>query len=166
MDHDAILGVHESEKAMIDHEASRVAERAALALQQSRRLRSAENVAVPTWTGRSGAAGAPAGVRQRFGSTSNTRLVASSSASSQNQTRNGETGQQPATGSSLAGASAGRAFTSADLLARVRERKLDAPGKTSNFCSIACSAVSKCLFSCIQLEKKFLFSCQHFKMFF
>lgn len=132
MDHDAILGVHESEKAMIDHEASRVAERAALALQQSRRLRSTENVAVPTWTGRSGTAGAPA-MRQRFGSTSNTRLVASSSDSSQNQPRNGDTGQQPAVGSSLAGASAGRAFTSADLLARVRERKTDSPGKASDY---------------------------------
>ena len=131
MDHDAILGVHGSEKAMIDHEASRVAERAALALQQSRRLRSAENVAVPTWTGRSGTAGAPAAVRQRFGSTSNTRLVASVPASSQNPTRNGENGEQPAMESSLAGASAGKAFTSADLLARVRGRKLDTPGKAS-----------------------------------
>jgi DNA excision repair protein ERCC-6 len=127
MDHDAILGVHQSEKAMIDHEASRVAERAALALQQSRRLRSSENIAVPTWTGRSGTAGAPAAVRQRFGSTSNSRLVASSSTSSQSQTRPGET---PAMGN-LAGASVGRAFTSADFLARMRERKLDTPGKGS-----------------------------------
>lgn len=130
MDHDAILGVHESEKAMIDHEASRVAERAALALQQSRRLRSSENIAVPTWTGRSGTAGAPAAVRQRFGSTANTRLVASSSTPLQSQSRPGDAGHQPATGRA-AGASAGRAFTSADLLSRMRERKLDTPGKAS-----------------------------------
>lgn len=128
MDHDAILGVHESEKAIIDHEANRVAERAALALQQSRRLRNAENVSVPTWTGRSGTAGAPAGVRQRFGSTSNSRLIASTSTTSQSQTRPGET---RALGSS-AGASAGRAFTSADLLARMRERKLDTPGMVTS----------------------------------
>lgn len=128
MDHDAILGVHESEKAMIDHEASRVAERAALALQQSRRLRSSENVAVPTWTGRSGTAGAPAAVRQRFGSTSNSRLVSSSSTPSQSQTRSGESPGME----SVAGASAGRAFTSADLLARMRERKLGTPGASRN----------------------------------
>lgn len=128
MDHDAILGIHESERVMIDHEASRVAERAALALQQSRRLRSADNVSVPTWTGRSGVAGAPATVRQRFGSTANARLVASSS---QGQTRSEESGNQPAIGIS-AGSSAGRAFTSADLLARVRERKLDTPGTSGS----------------------------------
>lgn len=138
MDHDAILGIHESERVMIDHEASRVAERAALALQQSRRLRSADNVSVPTWTGRSGVAGAPATVRQRFGSTANARLVASSS---QGQTRSEESGNQPAIGIS-AGSSAGRAFTSADLLARVRERKLDTPGESSTLQDFFLSTIS------------------------
>lgn len=134
MDHDVILGMHESEKVNIDHEATRVAERAARALQQSRRLRNAESVAVPTWTGRSGTAGAPPGARQRFGSTTNSRLVSSSSSGgSQARPPLGAGGvgavvARPVMGN-LAGSSAGKTFSSADLLARVRARNVNISGK-------------------------------------
>ncbi|KAK1359613.1 hypothetical protein POM88_044087 [Heracleum sosnowskyi] len=36
-------------------------------LRQSRVIRSRESIVVPTWTGKSGAAGAPSSVRQKFG---------------------------------------------------------------------------------------------------
>jgi DNA excision repair protein ERCC-6 len=90
MDHDAILRVHESEKVKIDHEASQIAERAAMALRQSRQLRSIDSVQVPTWTGRSGSAGAPAAHRRRFGSTSIARLASSSSAANQAKPSDGQ----------------------------------------------------------------------------
>nr|PNR63349.1 hypothetical protein PHYPA_001774 [Physcomitrium patens] len=103
MDHDTIRGIHESEKVMTHHEASRVAERAALALQLSRRFHSAKNVSVLIWTSCSEFVGALPTVQQRFGSTMNARLVASSS---QGQTRFEESGNQRAIGIS-ASASAG-----------------------------------------------------------
>jgi hypothetical protein len=135
MDHDAILGVHETEKVTIDREASQVAERAAIALQQSRRLRSAESVAVPTWTGRSGTAGAPASSQRRFGSTTNTRLIASSTMS-QSQARTGQNGAHPPAMGSVGGSAAGTAFSSADLLARVQERNASISGKCLFFTSL------------------------------
>lgn len=135
MDHDAILGVHETEKVKIDREASQVAERAATALQQSRRLRSAESVAVPTWTGRSGTAGAPASTQRRFGSTTNTRLIASSTMS-QSQARTGQNGAHPPAMGSIGGSAPGTAFSSADLLARVQERNASISGKCMFFTSL------------------------------
>ena len=135
MDHDAILGVHETEKVTIDREANQVAERAATALQQSRRLRSAESVAVPTWTGRSGTAGAPGSTQRRFGSTTNTRLIASSTMS-QSQARTGQNGAHPPAMGSMGGSAAGTAFSSADLLARVQERNASISGKCMFFTSL------------------------------
>ncbi|KAH9287767.1 hypothetical protein KI387_031884, partial [Taxus chinensis] len=60
MDHDAIIDIIDEEKLKLDDEASQVAQRAAEALRRSRMLRGQESVSVPTWTGKSGAAGAPA----------------------------------------------------------------------------------------------------------
>ena len=71
MNHDAIMGAAGGGK---DHltghhtrvAAERAARQAAEAVHQSGR-RGRTNVAVPTWTGRSGAAGAPPGATGRFG---------------------------------------------------------------------------------------------------
>ncbi|CAA7390510.1 unnamed protein product [Spirodela intermedia] len=106
MDHDAIMNANEGEKRRFEQQASLVAQRAAEALRRSRMLRSRDGVAVPTWTGRSGAAGAPPSVRRKFGGATNPRLRPSAAAAPL------PSGTQPGL--------AGRALSSADLLARIR----------------------------------------------
>ncbi|KAJ4726908.1 Protein CHROMATIN REMODELING [Melia azedarach] len=120
VNHDAIMNAHDEEKIRLEEQASQVAQRAAEALRQSRMLRSRESVSVPTWTGRSGAAGAPSSLRQKFGSTVNTQLIKSSDGSSSNKTSecNGF----------AAGASAGKALSSVELLARIRGNQEKAVG--------------------------------------
>jgi DNA excision repair protein ERCC-6 len=63
MNHDAIVNASGGRDHLVGGsaaaEADRVARRAHAAVTQSGRARLASNVAVPTWTGRSGAAGAP-----------------------------------------------------------------------------------------------------------
>lgn len=105
MDHDAIMNANEGEKRRFEQQASLVAQRAAEALRRSRMLRSRDGVAVPTWTGRSGAAGAPPSVRRKFGGSANPRLRPSAAPPP-------PSGTQPGL--------AGRALSSADLLARIR----------------------------------------------
>ncbi|KAF7021049.1 hypothetical protein CFC21_034057 [Triticum aestivum] len=112
INHDAIMSANDDQKLRLEAEASQVAQRAAEALRQSRMLRSRDDFAVPTWTGRAGAAGAPSSVRRKFGSTLNTQLVSSS---------------QPSEGSSSSrvqslqvGALHGKALSSAELLAKMR----------------------------------------------
>ncbi|CAO2185215.1 unnamed protein product [Urochloa humidicola] len=68
INHDAIMNANDDQKVRLEAEASQVAQRAAEALRQSWMLRSRDSFAVPTWTGRSGAAGAPSAFRRKFGS--------------------------------------------------------------------------------------------------
>lgn len=88
LEHEAIMDAHQPERLLVEAEASRIASEAVHALRQSRRQRRRQDVSVPTWTGRSGAAGAP----RRFGqvqrsseSLSNTGLSSSRSSSNQPQ---------------------------------------------------------------------------------
>jgi DNA excision repair protein ERCC-6 len=108
------MSANDDQKLRLEAEASQVAQRAAEALRQSRMLRSRDSIAVPTWTGRSGAAGAPSSVRRKFGSTLNTQLVSSSQPSSEgsNSSRVQQTLQ--------VGALHGKALSSAELLAKIR----------------------------------------------
>ena len=115
MNHDAIMNAHDEEKMRLEEEASRVAQRAGEALLQSRMLRSRENISVPTWTGKSGTAGAPSSVRQKFGSTANSKLINGSKPSDESS-RNGTSNLNGI----AAGASAGKALTSAELLSKIR----------------------------------------------
>lgn len=133
MDHDAILDINDDEKMKLDDEASLVAQRAAEALRQSRMLRRQDSISIPTWTGRSGAAGAPADVRRRFGSKINSQLV---SGSTECARINGASTSQGST-AGLAGASLGKALSSGDLLARIRGNRESAIGA-----GIECQAVS------------------------
>ncbi|PRQ25810.1 putative DNA helicase chromatin remodeling SNF2 family [Rosa chinensis] len=112
MNHDVIMNAHDEEKMRLEEQASQVAQRAAEALRQSRMLRSRDSVSVPTWTGKSGMAGAPSAVRGKFGSTVNSRLISNTKPSAEvsNSRTNGF----------VAGASAGKALSSAELLARIR----------------------------------------------
>ncbi|WCJ38302.1 DNA excision repair protein CSB [Euphorbia peplus] len=119
VDHDAIMDAQDEEKMRLEEQASQVAQRAAEALRQSRLLRSRDNVAIPTWTGKSGVAGAPSSIRQKFGSTVNSQLIRSSNESPKN--KSGINGV-------AAGASAGKALSSAELLARIRGNEERAVG--------------------------------------
>ncbi|KAM7257912.1 hypothetical protein ACFE04_013653 [Oxalis oulophora] len=122
MNHDAIMNAQDEEKFRLEEQASQVAQRASEALRQSRMLRSRESVSVPTWTGRSGTAGAPSSVRRKFGSTVNSQLVKSSgeSSSSGASKRNGFS----------AGTTGGKALSSAELLSRIQgnQERADAVG--------------------------------------
>uniref|UniRef100_A0A251JWN8 Protein CHROMATIN REMODELING 8 n=1 Tax=Manihot esculenta TaxID=3983 RepID=A0A251JWN8_MANES len=120
VNHDAIMNAHDEEKMRLEEQASQVARKAAEALRQSRMLRSRDSISVPTWTGKSGAAGAPSSVRQKFGSTVNSQLIRSSDQSSSNK---------PSRLNGIAaGASAGKALSSAELLAKIRGNQEKAVG--------------------------------------
>lgn len=106
------MSANDDQKLRLEVEASQVAQRAAEALCQSRMLRSRDDFAVPTWTGRAGAAGAPSSVRRKFGSTLNTQLVTSS------QPSEGSNGSRVQ--SLQVGALHGKALSSAELLAKMR----------------------------------------------
>ena len=123
MNHDVIMNAHDGEKVRLDEEASKVAQRAAEALRQSRILRSNDSVSVPTWTGRSGAAGAPSSVRRKFGSTVNPQLVNNSKVPDELQSN----GTIKFNGFA-AGASSGKALSSAELLTKIRGNQENAVG--------------------------------------
>ncbi|XP_028767590.1 protein CHROMATIN REMODELING 8 [Neltuma alba] len=123
VNHDLIMNANDEEKMRLEEQASRVAQRAAEALRQSRKLRSRDSIAVPTWTGRSGSAGAPSSFRQKFGSTVNSQLVRNCKESDE---LTGD-GSRKLNGSA-AGASVGKALSSAELLARIRGNQEKAIG--------------------------------------
>ena len=104
------MNANDDQKVRLEAEASQVAQRAAEALRQSRMLRSRDSFAVPTWTGRSGAAGAPSSVRRKFGSTVNSKLISSSQPSETSSSRSQ---------SLPVGALNGKALSSAELLAKI-----------------------------------------------
>ncbi|XP_061367472.1 protein CHROMATIN REMODELING 8 isoform X2 [Gastrolobium bilobum] len=123
MNHDLIMNAHDEEKMRLEEQASQVAQRASEALRQSRMLRSHDSISVPTWTGRSGTAGAPSSVQRKFGSTVNPQLLNNSKASNElsNHGPNKFNGL-------AAGASSGKALSSAELLARIRGNQEKAIG--------------------------------------
>ncbi|KAL7172604.1 hypothetical protein ACSBR2_032154 [Camellia fascicularis] len=123
VNHDVIMNAHDEEKMRLEDQASQVAQRAAEALRQSRMLRSQESISVPTWTGRSGAAGAPSAIRRKFGATVNSQLI-------KNPKRLEESSSNGASvpNGFAAGASAGKVLSSAELLARIRGNQERAVG--------------------------------------
>ncbi|XP_068664751.1 protein CHROMATIN REMODELING 8 isoform X2 [Aristolochia californica] len=118
MNHDMIMNANDGEKMRLDEQASQVAQRAAEALRESRKLRSRDGVSIPTWTGRAGAAGAPPAVRRKFGSTVNTHF--NSSKPLEESSGNGGPCKPI---DFAAGISSGKALSSADLLSRIRETR-------------------------------------------
>lgn len=123
MNHDLIMNAQDEEKMRLEEQASQVAQRAAEALRQSRMLRSHDSVSVPTWTGRSGTAGAPSSVKRKFGSTVNPQLVNNSKASDELPNK----GTNKINGFA-AGESSGKALSSAELLAQIRGNQEKAIG--------------------------------------
>lgn len=59
LQHDQIMDSASHDAVFVEREAAIIAERAAAALKESRRQRRQMGINTPTWTGRSGAAGAP-----------------------------------------------------------------------------------------------------------
>ncbi|KAG0284696.1 hypothetical protein BGZ96_010963 [Linnemannia gamsii] len=57
--HDEIMDSAKQENLIVEREATKVAERAMAALRESRKRRRRQDLDVPTWTGKSGTAGAP-----------------------------------------------------------------------------------------------------------
>eukprot|EP00803_Ostreobium_quekettii_P007583 evm.model.scf_983.2 EVM.evm.TU.scf_983.2 scf_983:13173-28199(-) len=121
MDHGKIEAANNTEAVAVDLEASRVAREAAERLRESRRACQSDGIAVPTWTGRSGRAGAPSGLQGRqFGGVVNPRLNVGPSADRSQRT---PLNSQRRFGSGqVAGTSGGAAPRSADLLAQMRAR--------------------------------------------
>lgn len=117
------MDAQDGEKMRVEEQASQVARRAAEALRQSRMIRSHDSVSVPTWTGRSGTAGAPSSVRRKFGSTVNAQLVNNCKASDELPSK----GTYKFNGVA-AGSSAGKALSSAELLAQIRGNQEKAIG--------------------------------------
>nr|XP_043637697.1 protein CHROMATIN REMODELING 8 isoform X1 [Erigeron canadensis] len=119
VNHDLIMNANDEEKVKLDEQASQVARRAAEALRQSRMIRSQESISVPTWTGRSGTAGAPGSSSGRkFGSTVNSKLV--TKIRTEEVASNNER--------FVAGASGGKALSSSELLAKLRGTQEQAVG--------------------------------------
>ncbi|KAJ3186290.1 hypothetical protein HDU85_007730 [Gaertneriomyces sp. JEL0708] len=114
--HDIIVDAANPEMLIIEKEASRVANEAISVLRQSRRsIRQREGVHVPTFTGRSGAAGAPV-QRPRFGPASGRGISRTESSSP------GPFGSGNASGFRNGGESASGPVSSTSILATLRER--------------------------------------------
>ncbi|KAI7730455.1 hypothetical protein M8C21_000925 [Ambrosia artemisiifolia] len=118
VNHDLIMNANDEEKVKLDEQASQIAHRAAEALRQSRMIRSRDSISVPTWTGKSGTAGAP-GPSRKFGSTINSKLIT--------KTRTDE-GSSSSNKRFFAGASGGKALSSSELLAKIRGTQEQAVG--------------------------------------
>ena len=122
--HDAIVGSSRPEAVIVEKEATRIAQEAASALRLSRkRVRQSSEVHVPTWTGRSGAAGAP---RPRFGKVSR---PAFGSSSAQGQTATPDTASSKILNQLRQGTEAVIKTDTApsDLISKIREFLLAQP---------------------------------------
>ncbi|XP_076928066.1 protein CHROMATIN REMODELING 8-like [Bidens hawaiensis] len=119
VNHDLIMNANDEQKVKLDEQASQIAHRAAEALRQSRMLCSRDGISVPTWTGRSGTAGAPGpSVTRKFGSTVNSKLVTKTRAD-----------EGPSNNKRFAaGALGGKALSSSELLAKIRGTREQAAG--------------------------------------
>ncbi|KAF8006362.1 hypothetical protein BT93_K0608 [Corymbia citriodora subsp. variegata] len=114
VNHDIIMNAHDEEKIRLEEQASQIAQRAAEALRQSRMMRSHDSVSIPTWTGKSGMAGAPSSAKKKFGTTVSSKLNNNSKRSSDESSSNGTSN------GIVAGVLAGKALSSAELLAKIR----------------------------------------------
>lgn len=113
--HDKIIESSRQEHLIIEKEASRVANRAIAALKESQKRRRRQDVSIPTWTGRSGAAGGPS--KRRFGAAKNPAFAV---VSLSGDSSNGESPQS--VGLFGAGRASASSSSSAALLNKLRER--------------------------------------------
>lgn len=147
IDHDKIESAHDPSHRVAEKEAAKIAKRAADALRQSRLQLQQVPVNQPTWTGRSGAAGASGGGgAPRFGVAGNARLLTQASNGGSSiapsgvvMANNGSNANATTSAAFGAGAGTGRFGTgsadgtgkggsggplrSSELLAKMRERQ-------------------------------------------
>ena len=148
LDHDKIETAHNPSNNIAQKEAKKVAEKAAKALRKSRESLRSTPVTVPTWTGRSGLAGAPALRRQLDISLNTTKSSASILAKI--RSRNAEASSLDVLHPDV---SAGK--TLADrLITFLRARGGSATSATlaSNFQTDTSGAISPELFKCVLRE--------------
>ncbi|KAK5808776.1 DNA repair and recombination protein RAD26 [Linnemannia elongata] len=144
--HDEIMDSAKQENLIVEREATRVAERAMAALRESRKRRRRQDLDVPTWTGKSGTAGAPklylmhqqdnersasqssspssSGPKPRFGTVNTFNPnVASNEAVAPRFGRGAAGASKPVSGIGSSAAVAGGTLKSSSLLAGMLERK-------------------------------------------
>ncbi|KAI9249005.1 SNF2 family N-terminal domain-containing protein [Sporodiniella umbellata] len=115
LQHDRIIESSSHDAVIVEKEANMIAQRAAAALKESRRIRRMTDVSNPTWTGRSGTVGAPKNFEK---STDRPRFGIS------NQKDGKDVVSSFGTGSISGFKSAGHPKpSSTSLLARIKERK-------------------------------------------
>ncbi|KAI9343810.1 SNF2 family N-terminal domain-containing protein [Pilaira anomala] len=117
LQHDQIMDSTSHDTVFIEREATIIAERAAAALKESRRQRRLIDIGTPTWTGRSGTAGAP-----RQSSNHNIPLKFGNKKKLSFPTDN-DTAPSLFGSGKKSGFSKGNKLSSGTLLARMKERK-------------------------------------------
>jgi DNA excision repair protein ERCC-6 len=131
LQHDQIMDSASHDSVFVEREATIIAERAAAALKESRRQRRQMDIGTPTWTGKSGAVGAPRQFLQqksntpppRFGIKKNNNAFSTNSAPvSPTLSTNNKFGSGFVSGFKGLGGG-GLKLSSNTLLARMRERK-------------------------------------------
>ncbi|KAF9380550.1 hypothetical protein CPB97_008271 [Podila verticillata] len=141
--HDEIMDSAKQEHLIVDREATRVAERAMAALKESRKRRRRQDLDVPTWTGKSGTAGAPkmflmqqldnerrqasSSTKPRFGTANTFNPVVSDPISSLSSSSRFGRG----TGAGFGSAGNGSSSSSSSLLAGMMERRRLEQGSTA-----------------------------------
>ncbi|KAL0145871.1 DNA dependent ATPase [Mucor lusitanicus] len=133
LQHDQIMDSASHDAVFVEREATLIAERAAAALKESRRQRRQMDIGTPTWTGRSGAAGAPRFALQNRADTPPPRFGQSPTFS----THSAPVSPSPknAFGSgNVSGfkATNGARPSSTSLLARMKERRAMETGKSAS----------------------------------
>ena len=119
LDHDKVEGASDHDKRAAEKEAANLARRAAEALRQSRLACQRAAVNEPTWTGRSGHAGASTSQgHSRFGAVKNANLQRISSSASFLGNSSPQFG-----GNGTAGTSGGVALSSKEIIARMQQRE-------------------------------------------
>ncbi|CEI92615.1 hypothetical protein RMCBS344292_06869 [Rhizopus microsporus] len=120
LQHDQIINSDTHDAMIVEREANLVAQRAAAALKESRRLRRAMDIGTPTWTGRSGSAGAPRYVFQKRSETPPPRFGQSMNDDTMSDTSTSSFGSGIISGFKGSGNAKPSSRT---LLARIKERK-------------------------------------------
>ncbi|CEP17812.1 hypothetical protein [Parasitella parasitica] len=132
LQHDQIMDSASHDAVFVEREATLIAERAAAALRESRRQRRQVDIGTPTWTGRSGAAGAPRYALQNRADTPSPRFGQRSTFSAHSAPVS-PSPQDTFGSGNISGFKAnanGARPTSSSLLARMKERKAMESGKS------------------------------------
>ncbi|GAN09141.1 conserved hypothetical protein [Mucor ambiguus] len=133
LQHDQIMDSASHDTVFVEREATLIAERAAAALKESRRQRRQMDIGTPTWTGRSGAAGAPRFALQNRADTPPPRFGQSPTFSTQSAPVSPSPKNAFGSGN-VSGFKAmnGARPSSTSLLARMKERRAMESGKSAS----------------------------------